>query len=84
MARTSTCRRPSVRVDRGDGAGARTWLPEPNETVLVETNRKAILQYAFADPKGKGTAADWALVYRTPGRIVELTVPYSFKNVPLP
>ncbi len=60
-----------------------TLSPEPNETVLFETNRKAVVQYAFAAPK-KAKLADWALVYRTPGRIVKLTVPYRFKNVPLP
>lgn len=63
--------------------GKSTLLPEPNETVLKETNREASIQYAFAAPKN-GKLADWTLVYRTPGRIVELTVPYSFKNVPLP
>jgi hypothetical protein len=60
-----------------------TLLPEPNETVLLETNRQAVIQYAFAAPRN-GKLADWMLVCRTPGRMVELTVPYSFKNVPLP
>ena len=69
---------------KGEGDNTPTWLPEPNETVLLETNRKAVIRYAFTAPKGKGKPADWTLVYRTPGRIVELTVPYSFKNVPLP
>lgn len=73
-----------ISLVKGEGAKARAWLPEPNETVDVLTDRKAVIEYAFAAPKGKGKLADWTLVYRTPGRIVELTVPYSFKNVPLP
>jgi hypothetical protein len=59
----------------------RALTPEPFETVHLETNRKAVVEYAF---KAEGKLADWALVYYTPGRIVELTLPYSFKNVPLP
>ena len=66
----------------GQGRKPQTWLPEPNEAVLVETSRKAVVQYAFA-AQGKGKPADWTLVYQTPGRIVELTVPYRFEDVPL-
>jgi hypothetical protein len=72
-----------ISLVKGDGAKQYTWSPEPNETVLLETNRRAVLQYAFAVTKGKGKLADWTLVYRTPGRIVELAVPYRFKDVPL-
>ncbi len=73
-----------IALVKGEAGKQQTWLPEPNETVLLETNCRAVIQYAFALPKAKRTMADWALVYRTPGRIVELTVPYSFKNIALP
>jgi hypothetical protein len=73
-----------ISLVKGDGAKQSTWSPEPNETILVETNRRAVLQYAFLVTKGKGKLTDWTLVYRTPGRIVELAVPYRFKDVPLP
>jgi hypothetical protein len=73
-----------ISLVKGDGGKRHMWSPEPNETVLVETNRRAVVQYAFAVTKSKGKLADWTLVYRTPGRIVEMTVPYRFKDVPLP
>jgi hypothetical protein len=60
------------------------WRPEPNEALLLETPRQAVIEYAFADPEGRGQASDWALVVRTPGRIVELTAPIAFKDVALP
>jgi hypothetical protein len=60
------------------------WRPEPNEAVLLETPRQALVEYAFADPQGRGKPADWSLVVRTPGRIVELNVPFTFADVALP
>jgi hypothetical protein len=69
---------------RGEPGKEKTWLPEPNEAVLHLEDRKAVVQYAFAAPQGRGKISDWTLVYRTPGRIVELVVPYRFEKVPLP
>lgn len=71
-----------IELARGDGGKRQVWLPEPNEEI-DENPRRARIRYSFAATPGKGKAADWTLVYRTPGRMVELTVPYSFKNVPL-
>jgi hypothetical protein len=49
---------------------------------------QALLRYRFSqkgNPKVRfGDLADWTLMYRTPGRLVELTVPYEFKGLPLP
>jgi hypothetical protein len=73
-----------VLLVKDDDGKPRTRQPEPNETVDVLTDRKAVIEYAFAAPKGKTKLADWTLEVRTPGRIVELTVPYRFDNVPLP
>jgi hypothetical protein len=56
-----------------------------SSTVSQETNR-AVLEYHFIeDGKMKlGKPADWSLVYITPGRIVQVSVPFEFKDVPLP
>jgi hypothetical protein len=53
-----------------------------------ETATEGVLRYLFT-AKGNpgvpfGNPADWTLHYRAPGRLVELTVPYQFKGVPLP
>ncbi len=49
---------------------------------------KAIIRYRFADEPDKklllGNPGDWKLVYRTPGKFVEMPVPFEFKDVPLP
>jgi hypothetical protein len=57
---------------------------------MVERGRppKAVLRYTFRQ-KGNRTAplgrlSDWTLHFRTPERVVEVRVPYEFKNVPLP
>jgi hypothetical protein len=73
-----------VQLVQGPPQKQAVWRPEPNEAVVLETPQRAVIQYAFADPAGKGMPADWALVVRTPGRIVQLNVPYSFKDVALP
>ncbi len=61
--------------------------PEDFEDVKL-TSAHAHLRYHFtkkANPGVKfGEVGDWRLVYRTPGRMVELKVPYGFKGVPLP
>ena len=49
---------------------------------------KAIISYRFQDEPDKkiflGEPGDWKLVYRTPGKFVDLPVPFEFKDVPLP
>jgi len=53
-----------------------------------QTDDKAIIRYRFGDEPDKnlnlGKVSDWKLVYRTPGRITEIPVPFEFKDVPLP
>ena len=44
---------------------------------------RAVIQYYFTPPE-KTRLADWALVYQTPGRIVEASVPFEFRDLPLP
>jgi hypothetical protein len=48
----------------------------------------ALFRYHFNDePERKlvlGKFSDWKLVYRVPGKLVELPIPFEFKDVPLP
>lgn len=50
------------------------------------TKNRATLTYNFIDERKlpRGKAADWKVVYRTPGAIVEVPVPFEFKDLPLP
>jgi hypothetical protein len=52
------------------------------------TSTRAIIRYHFLERNAAGIAlgqiSDWRLVCRTPGRMVEVTVPYAFKNLELP
>ena len=74
-----------VMLVKATGSKPQTWTPEPNETVHFANPRKAVVEYAFTLPKKENRKlADWTLEVRTPGRIVELIVPYRFKDVPLP
>ena len=57
------------------------------ETDEVSENQ-AVIRYRFTDEPEKnlllGKPSDWKLIYRTPGRIHELPVPFEFKELPLP
>jgi hypothetical protein len=50
------------------------------------TARRAVLSYHFRDRdrQVRGRPEDWRLTYRTPARVVEWPVRFSFKDVPLP
>jgi hypothetical protein len=52
------------------------------------TDNKAIVRYRFGDEPAKnfilGKFSDWKLVYKTPGKIAEVSIPFEFKDVPLP
>jgi hypothetical protein len=76
-----------IALERGDGLDRKTWTPQPyDERVDTETATHAEIHYSFpiAPKEKKGTLADWTLVYRTPGRIVDVQVPFVFKDVSLP
>jgi hypothetical protein len=66
------------------------WLSEPadNEDVTPATSHRAHISYHFTKKGGnvpaKDDVANWRLVYVTPGRIVELQVPFTLKNIALP
>lgn len=52
------------------------------------SDTKAIIRYRFADELDKklllGNPGDWKLVYRTPGKFVEVPIQFEFKDLPLP
>jgi hypothetical protein len=54
-------------------------------TVSQESHR-AVLEYHFVEDGRRklGKPADWEVVYRTPGKIVQVAVPFAFKDVLLP
>jgi hypothetical protein len=58
-----------------------------SETGDQDDNR-AVLRYRFGDEPEKklivGKISDWKLVYKTPGKIVELAIPFEFKDIELP
>jgi len=65
--------------------GKDIWSPPANEReVALLTSRHAKITYHFTGAQAKGNVSQWALVYRTPGRIVEFSVPFEFRNVALP
>jgi len=53
-----------------------------------QSDDKAIIKYRFGDEPDKklilGNMSDWKLVYRTPGRISAIPIPFEFKDIPLP
>ena len=62
--------------------GKQRWLPS-GENYSKATSNEAVIEYFFDNP-GDRKPADWRLVYVTAGRIVEMTVPFQFKDLPLP
>ncbi len=74
-------------LEKGEGPGRTVWLPDAaDERVEMESATQAKVFYSFnlSSKNDKGQPADWNLVYRTPGRIVEMTVPFKKKDLPLP
>jgi len=79
-----------IYLERGQGPERKLFLPQPadEEQLGNVTAAHAALRYHFTNrnrtqgPPGK--LEDWRLVYRTPGRIVELAVPFAFKELRLP
>jgi hypothetical protein len=76
-------------LEKGTGAGQRRFVPRPaDQRIDLLTANRAVIQYDFVEEAGKtprlGSPADWALVYQTPGRIVEVTAPFELKDLPLP
>lgn len=62
--------------------GKERWHPG-GERILKMTSNQAVIEYYFENSSGKNPA-QWKLVYETPGQIVEVTIPFRFKDLLLP
>jgi len=53
-----------------------------------DNDNRAAVRYHFGDQPDKnqvlGDISDWKLVYRTPGKITEVPIPFEFKDLDLP
>jgi hypothetical protein len=53
-----------------------------------QSDTKALIRYRFGDEPDRkvflGKFGDWSLVYKTPGRVVEVPVNFEFKGLALP
>jgi hypothetical protein len=71
------------------GAPRQRLLPSKADYEEIRRDSgQAVLRYHFTQKANPGVRfgqlSDWVLHYRTPGRMVEMRVPYEFKNVQLP
>jgi hypothetical protein len=77
-----------IYLEKGSGASRQRFLPRPaDERIVTLSANRAVIQYYFVEGgKGPrlGSPGDWALVYETPGRIVEVTASFQFRDLPLP
>lgn len=76
----------TIRLERVDkNKKIEVWNHRPQDIDDVSLDRRgAEITYTFVGAKGKGAPADWKLVYRTPGRIVDRVYPFEFRDMPLP
>jgi hypothetical protein len=64
--------------------GTRVRPPQGGMQTVKGAYPRALLRYYFENGKRRlGDPRDWKLVYRTPGRIVNLPVQFEFKDLPL-
>jgi hypothetical protein len=73
-----------IHLERLRGGKKEIWAHRPHEMQSDLNGPRAQLSYFFEGAQGKGDPSEWTLVYRTPGRIVPLTVPFEFRNEALP
>jgi hypothetical protein len=79
-----------IYLEKGTGKDREVFFPDPaaEETLGNVTATRAAIRYHFTPRNGgrtmPGKLGDWKLVYRTPGRIVEVPVPFAFKGLDLP
>ena len=79
-----------IYLEKGAGQNRQVFFPNPadEETLGNVTATRAAIRYHFTPKNGSrtmpGKIGDWRLVYRTPGRIVEVRVPFEFKDLQLP
>jgi hypothetical protein len=73
-----------IHLERVVSGKKEIWTPPPDDWLAGSSRRTAQIRYNFAGAQGKGGLGAWTLVYRTPGRIVEQTIPFEFRNIDLP
>jgi hypothetical protein len=77
-----------ITLEKGKGPARTIWPLRGPEDQLVrqEAATGAEIRYSFpiASKQNKGPPEAWTLVYRTPGPIVDIAAPFTFKDVPLP
>jgi hypothetical protein len=69
-----------------DGKTRLTVLRDEVAHETAGNSSRAVLTYNFVDTRDRqrGNPADWTLVYRAPASIIEVPVPFEFKDVKLP
>lgn len=69
-------------------ADGKTRLAPSGQAIDRLTSQEAVVTYYFSDNKDanvkRGNPGDWAPVCVMPAKIVEVPVPFSFQDVPLP
>jgi hypothetical protein len=71
--------------ERGIDDNREVMRPDPLRTSVGGKANEGRVTVTYQFPvKGAQTFANWRLVAEVPGRLVELTVPYAFKDVELP
>jgi hypothetical protein len=77
-----------IALVREEGGKKEVWTPGPSDEQQLgdPSPRRAHVSYYFPIERTSraGLPADWVLHYRTPGRIVQLDVPFEFRDIPLP
>lgn len=73
-----------IHLERTVNGKTEIWPHRPDDWSGDWMGRKANLKYTFTGAAGKGSPSEWTLVYRTPGPIVVTTIPFTFRDVPLP
>jgi hypothetical protein len=84
----STLVNNEVYLEKDKGETKERFKPNVGTDTNQLSDTKSLIHYRFRDlPDQKqriGNIGDWKLVYQTPGRIVEVPIPFEFKDVPLP
>jgi hypothetical protein len=68
--------------------GSQRYPNNGGYSVESSSANRATIRYHFVDKKSekllRGSPADWQVVYKTPGVLLEVPVPFEFKDVALP
>src|SRR5262249_45680464 len=81
--------RTQCRFESGAGENTRTLRPDPLYTQVAAVSPiRAVVRYQFTQRGNAGVPmqdiAAWRLVCRFPGRVVEASVPFTFRDLELP